>query len=1154
MPPALLLLAALLFLPAPAEAALDLPGVDLRRPRIAFRSQDLPTIQARLDGREPYRTVVADMVQRIALAERYPLDDTSIEGHRCKARAAKDLAFLFAVNRTLVDGQVVPFPTEADRQAAGDRVRDLLLNLFPHSRLGVAPPDGGWDRDISTSEELLQYATAFDALLGAGYDFGDAEAEIVELLVDFASEFYDHYTDPGAYGGALEWLWIHQNNHRSKSGAALAIAALALAEYQAPPGTDPKGIREPAAWLAYGLGQVDRIMRYALVAADGAYGEGPFYFRFACQNLHPFLRAWDRLTGGADFDAGGVTLPSLWRHPLFLRGQRWVLDMTLPDGSLAHIDDGNPWRSFYFGSAPRRERDAAAFAWRWANAPTPFETDGNIDMGPDAIAVYDDSVVPAPPSGSPTAIYVEGGNAIFRSDWSREGVVAVVLGEHGPAASFGRDRDGLGVGPQSHEHAEPGAFMMHAFGERLALDPGYVSFFQRYAFNSAEHHNAVLVGGRGPTDYLAASGGWMVDPAGPPPAEGMATLSENLDSAFLDATRVTARYGDPAALLRRRFLFPDHRYLVIADHLESEGSPAPDYTFLLHGNGGGTSGGSFEPTAAGGRWTQGGARLDGAFASASGVLAPSTALAEHELPGKQVGTHVVVKATSDPGLHGAELRALQIVYPSRSAEAPPELGELALPGAAALSLLDAAGDRRLLAVHRSGQSWSVAHAQSGLGDVESDGHLALFDAHLDGRLRLAWVEGATHLAHGGTRYFETVTPGAHGLALHADRAELVVGGVDPSVQVKGLPFRPGSADGACGLDLEHGDPVLVLGRERRVTLRPGAGNSAPAADPGPMRRVAPGELVVLDGTASCDADADDLLTPSWELVAAPQGSAWSLDRADTWNPWLQTDRPGPYRVRLVVTDSVGAESLEAEVLIVAGDPCEDSVDGDLDGLIDTADPDCDRSDPVNAAPTAEDDAYRVAAGARFEALPGVLENDGDAEGDPRVAVPVSPPAHGRLWLRPDGSFEYTPDAGFAGEDGFRYLARDAHGAESEAARVAFQVVVMPELDIEPRRAPNLIRSVRRGVISVAILTTAEFDASEVDVESVRFGPAAAKKRRARRYLKDVDRDGDLDLLLHFRTAKTGIRRGDTEACLSGETLGSLPLFACDSVSTERRRR
>jgi VCBS repeat-containing protein len=56
--------------------------------------------------------------------------------------------------------------------------------------------------------------------------------------------------------------------------------------------------------------------------------------------------------------------------------------------------------------------------------------------------------------------------------------------------------------------------------------------------------------------------------------------------------------------------------------------------------------------------------------------------------------------------------------------------------------------------------------------------------------------------------------------------------------------------------------------------------------------------------------------------------------------------------------------------------------------------------------------------------PGLLGNDIDADGDPLTTYYSSGPTHGTLWLGADGSFSYTPDWNFVGNDAFTYRAYD----------------------------------------------------------------------------------------------------------------------------------
>ncbi len=95
---------------------------------------------------------------------------------------------------------------------------------------------------------------------------------------------------------------------------------------------------------------------------------------------------------------------------------------------------------------------------------------------------------------------------------------------------------------------------------------------------------------------------------------------------------------------------------------------------------------------------------------------------------------------------------------------------------------------------------------------------------------------------------------------------------------------------------------------------------------------------------------------------------------------------------------------------------------------------------VNAAPQAVDDEFTSDEDVVLEvdAANGVLANDTDADDDDLTVSLVDDVAHGTLDLSSDGSFTYTPDANWFGEDTFTYKANDGT-ADSAAALVTITV-------------------------------------------------------------------------------------------------------------------
>ena len=83
-----------------------------------------------------------------------------------------------------------------------------------------------------------------------------------------------------------------------------------------------------------------------------------------------------------------------------------------------------------------------------------------------------------------------------------------------------------------------------------------------------------------------------------------------------------------------------------------------------------------------------------------------------------------------------------------------------------------------------------------------------------------------------------------------------------------------------------------------------------------------------------------------------------------------------------------------------------------------------------------------------------------------------------------------------------------------------------------------------------IFATSDFDPITVDPQTVEFGPDGALEAHEKGHIEDIDGDGNLDLVLHFKTQETGIECGDTESLLTGETFDGQYFEGTDNILTK----
>ena len=166
-------------------------------------------------------------------------------------------------------------------------------------------------------------------------------------------------------------------------------------------------------------------------------------------------------------------------------------------------------------------------------------------------------------------------------------------------------------------------------------------------------------------------------------------------------------------------------------------------------------------------------------------------------------------------------------------------------------------------------------------------------------------------------------------------------------------------------------------------------------------------MVTLNGSGSSDPNTSDTLTYLWEQIG---GGNVTLSSTTSSSPTFTAPSTGPQTLsfRLTVTDGGGLEDTDTVDVV------------------------------INVPPTASNKCSPIAVGA---ALPGDLNNqvsDPDSTNGEHSFTETVSPASGVLSLLSDGTFTYTPNSGFRGQDEFEYEVSDANGA-TDSGRIRIVV-------------------------------------------------------------------------------------------------------------------
>ena len=133
-------------------------------------------------------------------------------------------------------------------------------------------------------------------------------------------------------------------------------------------------------------------------------------------------------------------------------------------------------------------------------------------------------------------------------------------------------------------------------------------------------------------------------------------------------------------------------------------------------------------------------------------------------------------------------------------------------------------------------------------------------------------------------------------------------------------------------------------------------------------------------------------------------------------------------------------------------------------------------------------------------------------------------------------------------------AVDPEGLAGNPAHLLVQPPSGPSVEnVDFDVIPPTVKSSQKGVLPVAILSSPTFDATQVDLATIRVAPmgdssrATSTESHGRVHIEDVNKDGLADALLHYSVADLMLRIDDTEVVVEGMLIDGTRFTGRDSI-------
>ena len=473
-------------------------------PCLLFKPEKINSIRG-CRFRLPY-SEWADNIIEAALALNYPTDSPLLfELTRSKIAKLNAFAYFLTRNESYLNEAICALTN--------------ISETNPPDTAEGGKPGVGWGDWMQAAEALQNYAVAYDLVYS---ELGESQIIFIEdRLAAKTDQIYKNFTRiPGSMNSTdlAIGFGIPKNNHIIDISCGVATVAMVLDH------------RNSEKWFKAAIAELQSGL--AFILPDGSYREGAYYARFVVSRMFPFF-----------FYLYNVTNENLFEHPVINRLNRWLIDLEKPDGTVPDFDDAYPEKLLYQPIAVGLSSLGKELRYLFEKNINRFSRlDANFV---EAFCAFDDRVKPRKPATGSAVFYPDGGITIYHG---YNDIYGLFLGELGHPYLC------------NHEHIEPTAFTLSAFGKNFLIDAGYgpkgTNDPNRNWYISAQSHNIPLINGLGPDQNPV----WGDD-------LGSEMLAYFQSDQFSSST-IKAFYRDTE--VSRTIWFARQKYFIVIDNLKSE--------------------------------------------------------------------------------------------------------------------------------------------------------------------------------------------------------------------------------------------------------------------------------------------------------------------------------------------------------------------------------------------------------------------------------------------------------------------------------------------------------------------------------------------------------------------------------------------------------